>query len=110
MPAGPGRRGQARCGSRRAPLNQAGPLGLEYQTRSKTSNRIEAAARTAALAAVAAARAVALQLLVAAIDPESAQRRSLPVHRHRDLIEVVVPHLPAAPADEVMVVVRIHFE
>lgn len=62
------------------------------------------------LAAVAATHAQSLQLHVATIDPESVQRRSMFVQRHGELIEVDVPHLPAAPADEVMVVVGIDFE
>lgn len=51
-----------------------------------------------------------MQLHVATIDLESVQRRSVSVERHVDLIEVDVPHLPAAPAHEVMVVIRIDFE
>ena len=64
----------------------------------------------AKLAAVAAARAQSVQLHVATIDPKAVQRRSLSVQCHGDLIEVDVPHLPAAPAHEMMVVIRIDFE
>ena len=62
------------------------------------------------LAAVAAARAQSVQLHVATIDPKAVQRRSLSVQCHGNLIEVDVPHLPAAPAHEMMVVIRIDFE
>jgi hypothetical protein len=51
-----------------------------------------------------------VQLHVATIDPKSAQRRSLFVQFHGDLIEVDVPHLPAAPAHEMVVVIRVDFE
>jgi hypothetical protein len=60
--------------------------------------------------ALAAARAQSVQLHVATVDLKSVQRRSLSVQRHGHLIEVDVPHLSAAPADEMMVVIRIDFE
>ncbi len=50
-----------------------------------------------------------MQLHVATIDPKSLQRRSS-VQPHRDLIEVDVPHLLAALANEMMVMIRIDFE
>ena len=60
--------------------------------------------------AVAAARAQSVQLHVATIDPKSVQRRSLFVQRHGHLIEVDVPHMAAAPAEEMMMMIRIDFE
>jgi len=62
------------------------------------------------LAAAAAARAQALELHVATIDSKPVQRRSASVQRDGDLMEVDVPHLSAAPAHEMMVVIRIDFE
>ena len=61
-------------------------------------------------AVIAAALAQSMELHVATIDPKSVQRRSLSVQRDGDLIEVDIPHLPAAPAHEMMVVIRIDFE
>jgi hypothetical protein len=62
------------------------------------------------LAAITAARAQSVELHVATFDAKSVQMRSLSVQRHGDLTEVDVPHLLAAPADEVMVLLRIDFE
>jgi hypothetical protein len=61
-------------------------------------------------AAVTAARAHAVQLHGAAMDPKSFQLLSLVVQRYVDMSDVDVPHLAAAPADEVVVIVRIGIE
>ena len=59
---------------------------------------------------VAAARAQAVQLDGAAIDPKSLQPRSLPVEPHVHLSKIDVPHSAAALAQEMMVVIRIGLE
>jgi len=54
------------------------------------------------LAASAAARAQTVQLDVATVDLKSAQRRAPVVQRHGNVIEIDVPHAPAAVTDEMM--------